>query len=67
MSIKTGIFISINTFGKGFALPHYGTIIVNGSAIFGDYCVIQAGVNVSASVHGSNYVYMALGVKINKI
>ena len=32
LSIKTGIFIPINTFGKGLALPHYGTIIVNESA-----------------------------------
>ena len=66
MSIKTGIFIPINTFGKGLALPHYGTIIVNGSARFGDYCVIQAGVNVSANVHGGNYVYLAPGAKINE-
>lgn len=66
MSIKTGIFIPINTFGKGLALPHYGTIIVNGSARFGDYCVIQVGVNVSANVHGGNYVYLAPGAKINE-
>lgn len=59
LSIKTRIFIPINTFGKGFVLPHYGTIIVNGSARFGDYCVIQAGVNVSANVYGCNYVYLA--------
>lgn len=66
LSIKTGIYIPINTFGKGLALPHYGTIIVNGSARFGDYCVIQAGVNVSANVHGGNYVYLAPGAKINE-
>lgn len=66
LSIKTGIFIPINTFGKGLALPHYGTIIVNGSVRFGDYCVIQAGVNVSANVHGGNYVYLAPGAKINE-
>ena len=66
LSIKTGIFIPINTFGKGLALPHYGTIIVNENARFGDYCVIQAGVNVSANVHGGNYVYLAPGAKINE-
>ena len=66
LSIKTGIFIPINTFGKGLAIPHYGTIIVNGSARFGDYCVIQAGVNVSANAHGGNYVYLAPGAKINE-
>lgn len=66
LSIKTGIFIPINTFCKGLALPHYGTIIVNESARFGDYCVIQAGVNVSANVHGGSYVYLAPGAKINE-
>ena len=66
LSIKTGIFIPINTFGKGLALPHYGTIIVNESARFGDYCVIQAGVNISDDVRGGDYVYLAPGVKINE-
>lgn len=66
LSIKTGIYIPLNTFGKGLALPHYGTIIVNESARFGDYCVIQAGVNVSANVHGGSYVYLAPGAKINE-
>ena len=66
LSIKTGIFIPINTFGKGLALPHNGTIIVNGSARFGDYCVIQTGVNVSANVHGGNYIYLKTRSKINE-
>lgn len=66
LSIKTGIYIPINTFGKGLALPHYGTIIVNGSARFGDYCVIQAGVNVAAHVCGGDFVYLAPGAKINE-
>ena len=66
MSIKTGIFIPIKTFGKGLALPHYGTIIVHESARFGDYCVIQAGVNISDDVRGGDYVYLAPGVKINE-
>lgn len=66
LSIKTGIYIPVNTFGKGLALPHYGTIIVNGSARFGDYCVIQAGVNVASDVCGGDYVYLAPGAKINE-
>lgn len=66
LSIKTGIYIPINTFGKGLSLPHYGTIIVNGNARFGNYCVVQAGVNVSADVRGGDYVYLAPGAKINE-
>ena len=48
--LKTGITIPINTFGKGLYIPHYGCIVVNGSARFGDNCVIQCGVNISENV-----------------
>lgn len=64
LSVKTGIQIGINTFGKGLGLFHYGSIVVNGSARFGDYCVIQSDVNVSAGVQGGNEIYIAPGAKI---
>ena len=32
---------------------------------FGDYCVVQADVVISANVRGGDYVYFAPGVKIN--
>lgn len=44
LSVKTGIQIGINSFGKGLGLFHYGSIVVNETARFGDYCVIQSGV-----------------------
>lgn len=65
MSEKTGICIPINTFGKGLGLFHYGTIIVNTTAKFGDYCVIQTCTVISKNVIGGDYVYIAPGVKIN--
>lgn len=46
LSVKSGITIPINTFGKGLYLPHHGSIVVNHKAKFGDYCVIQNGVNI---------------------
>lgn len=64
MSVKTGIQIGINSFGKGLGLFHYGSIIVNGSARFGDFCVVQGDVNVSAGVHGGDEIYIAPGAKI---
>ncbi len=64
LSVKTGIQIGINSFGKGLALFHYGSIIVNGTAQFGEFCVVQSDVNVSAGVRGGNEVYIAPGVKI---
>lgn len=51
-SVLSGICIPPNTFGKGLALFHYGTIIVNPTARFGDYCCIQAGVNIAENVRG---------------
>lgn len=66
LSVKTGIQIPINTFGKGLGLFHYGSIIVNGSAKFGDYCVIQSGVNISQNVTAGDRVYLAPGAKVNE-
>lgn len=54
-SLLSGVCIPPNTFGKGLGLYHYGTIIVNPSAQFGDYCGIQAGVNVAENVRGGGF------------
>lgn len=64
MSVKTGIQMDINSFGKGLGLFHYGSIVVNGTARFGDYCVIQSDVNISAGVIGGDEIYIAPGAKI---
>ena len=64
MSVKTGIQIGINTFGKGLGLFHYGSIVVNGTARFGDFCVLQSDVNISEGVRGGNEIYIAPGAKI---
>ena len=50
LSEKLGITIGPNCFGKGLYIPHYGSIVVNGTARFGDNCIVQNGVNVSESV-----------------
>lgn len=63
-SVVSGITIMPNSFGKGLYIPHHGTIVVNGSAHFGDYCVVQAGVNVSKDVNGGRYVFLSAGAKI---
>ena len=64
LSVMTGLSIPPNTFGKGLYIPHWGSIVINGSAHFGDYCVVQSGVNVSESVKGGNHLYLAAGAKI---
>lgn len=64
LSVLTGISIPPNTFGKGLYIPHWGSIVVNGSACFGDNCVVQSGVNVSENVKGGNHLYLGAGAKI---
>ena len=64
LSVITGISIPPNTFGKGLYIPHWGSIVVNGKARFGDNCVIQSGVNISENVKGGNHIYIAAGAKI---
>lgn len=63
-SIKTGLTIPANTFGKGLYIPHYGCVVVNGTARFGESCVIQCGVNVSENVVGGDHIYLGAGAKI---
>ena len=64
ISVKTGITIPPNTFGKGLYIPHYGCIVVNGSARFGDNCIVQCGVNVSEGVQCGDNIYLGAGAKL---
>ena len=41
LSVRSGIQIPINTFGKGLYLPHHGTIVVNETARFGDFVLFR--------------------------
>lgn len=49
LSLKLGFTIPENVFGPGLSIPHYGTIVVNGSSRIGAYCRLHAGVNIGAS------------------
>lgn len=55
-SLKTGISIHINNLGKRLGLFHYGSIVVNHSIRFGDWCVIQNGVNMLKMCGGGFYI-----------
>ena len=59
-----GISIAPNSFGKGLIIPHWGAIVIAGSARFGDNCVLQCGCNVSADVKGGNHIYLSTGSKV---
>lgn len=64
ISVKSGLTIPINTFGKGLYIAHHGSVVINPTARFGDYCVLQNGVNVSKEVVGGNHIYLGAGCKI---
>ena len=64
ISVKLGITIPPNTFGKGLYIPHYGYIVVNGTARFGENCIVQCGVNVSENVTCGDNIYLGTGAKI---
>ena len=64
VGIKTGLEISPGTFGKGLYIPHWGPIIVNGSARLGDNCLVQSGVVICEGVQGGNHLYLAAGSKV---
>ncbi len=71
ISIKLGFTISINVFGPGLSIAHYGTIIVNKGARVGSNCRLHAGVNIGteagskdkAPTLGDN-VYIGPGAKL---
>ena len=70
-AIKLGFSIHWTTqIGKGFSLPHYGSIVINPSAIIGENFKCHVGVNIGATngdgrapIIGNN-VYAGPGVKI---
>lgn len=64
LSERLGITIGPNCFGKGLYIPHYGSIVINGTAKFGDNCIIQNGVNVSEGVVCGGGIYLGAGAKL---
>ena len=65
-SVRTGITIYPNCFGKGLTLWHYGYIVVNDTVRAGEYVTVQCGVNISENVTIGDHVYLAPGVKVLK-
>lgn len=70
LSLRCGFSIPVNTFGKGLAIPHYGTIVVAKKAKVGCFCRIHEGVTIGAT-NGSdqaavigNNVFVGSGAKI---
>lgn len=70
ISVKLGFSIPPNTCGKGLAISHYGSIIINSKAKIGENCRLHVGCVIgsrngegSAPVIGDN-VFLGMGCKI---
>ena len=46
--LKLGFSISVNSFGPGLYIAHYGTLVVNRNVKVGENCKIHVGVNIGA-------------------
>jgi serine O-acetyltransferase len=71
LSVMLGFTIPANVFGPGLALPHHGTVVVNGGAKVGENCRIHACTNIGTAAGYSNKApkignncYIGPGVKI---
>lgn len=70
LAVKCGYSIPANICGKGLALPHRGTIVINGNARIGENCRIHQGVTIgstSGSVEAAkigNNVFIGAGAVI---
>lgn len=71
MSMKLGFSISLNTFGPGLSIGHYGTIVVNGKASVGANCRIQTDTLIGGGGYGKegypvigDNCYIGTGAKI---
>lgn len=71
LGLKCGFSIPLNVFGKGLAIAHIGTIVINENAKIGDNCRIHVGTNIGTSAGASDKtpiigdnVYIGPGAKL---
>jgi serine O-acetyltransferase len=70
VSIRLGFSIPANTCGKGLAVLHYGSIVINANARLGKNCMIHSCVNIGTNGGSSkapiigNNVFIGPGAKI---
>ena len=67
LKFKYGFDISYRTqIGKGFYIGHFGSIVIHGDTVIGDYCNISQGMTIGVSNYGEkqgvptigNYVFI---------
>ena len=61
LGVKLGFSIGYNCLGYGVVIPHYGTIVVNGDARLGNYCVLHTSTCIAGPGHIGDALYMSVG------
>lgn len=61
LSYKLGFSISMNSLGYGVVIPHYGSIVVNGETILGNYCVLHTSTCIAGKGKVGNGLYLSTG------
>ena len=64
LGIKLGFTIGYNSLGYGVVIPHYGTIVVNGSARVGNFAVLHTCTCIAGKKEIGDFLYLATGSQI---
>lgn len=61
LGMKLGFSIGYNSLGYGAVIPHYGTIVVNGNARLGNYCVLHTSTCIAEGGKIGDGLYLSTG------
>ena len=61
LGMKLGFSIGYNSLGYGAVIPHYGTIVVNGGARIGNYCVLHTCTCIAGEGDAGDGLYLSTG------
>ena len=65
LGLKLGFSISINVFGYGLVIPHYGTIVVGAGNEIGNYAVLHTSTCITAGEKKiGDAFYLSTGAKV---
>lgn len=66
LSQRLGFSIGKDVFGYGLLLPHYGTVVVGGENVIGNYAVIHTSTCIGGKNRIGNAFYLSAGSKVFK-
>lgn len=64
LGLKLGFSIGANSLGYGVVIPHYGTIVVNGEALVGNFAVLHTCTCIAGKKTIGDYFYLSAGSQV---